>query len=92
MSVPGSTVPAMSYLTQNQPLGTPTWIDLGIPDLDRAMTFYGALFVWEVRCGTGGVRPLHPVLTLRGKPVAAIQAEPRSGRHGLLEERLLRDG
>ena len=46
MSVPGSTVPAMSHVTQNQPLGTPTWIDLAIPDLDRAMDFYGALFGW----------------------------------------------
>ena len=24
----------------NQPLGTPTWIDLGVPDLDRALAFY----------------------------------------------------
>ena len=30
----------MSYVTANQPNGTPTWIDLGIPDLDRAMEFY----------------------------------------------------
>ena len=41
----------MSYLTQNQPLGTPTWIDLGIPDLDRAMDFYGALFGWTFDVG-----------------------------------------
>ena len=27
----------MSLVTGNQPDGTPTWIDLGIPDLDRAM-------------------------------------------------------
>jgi uncharacterized protein len=26
-------------VTGNQPNGTPTWIDLGIPDLDRAMDF-----------------------------------------------------
>ena len=41
----------MSYVTQNQPDGTPTWIDLGIPDLDRAMEFYGALFGWEFEIG-----------------------------------------
>ncbi len=27
----------MSYVTENQPDGTPTWIDLGVPDLERAM-------------------------------------------------------
>ncbi len=41
----------MSHVTQNQPAGTPTWIDLGIPDLDRAMQFYGALFGWEFDVG-----------------------------------------
>ena len=29
----------MTELITKQPAGTPTWIDLGIPDLDRAMTF-----------------------------------------------------
>ncbi|MDT7582040.1 MAG: uncharacterized protein QOK35_3304, partial [Pseudonocardiales bacterium] len=37
----------MTHITQNQPDGTPTWIDLGIPDLERAMQFYGAVFGWE---------------------------------------------
>jgi predicted enzyme related to lactoylglutathione lyase len=37
----------MSQVTQNQPLGTPTWIDLGIADLERAKDFYGSLFAWE---------------------------------------------
>src|SRR5918997_5821587 len=41
----------MSHVTRNQPAGTPTWIDLGIPDLDRAMQFYGALFGWEFDVG-----------------------------------------
>ena len=41
----------MSYVHENQPDGTPTWIDLGIPDLDRAMDFYGALFGWEFDVG-----------------------------------------
>jgi hypothetical protein len=29
----------MSVVTGNQPDGTPTWIDLGIPELERAMAF-----------------------------------------------------
>ena len=33
----------MSFVTENQPDGTPTWIDLGVPDLERAMAFYGAI-------------------------------------------------
>ena len=37
----------MSVVTENQPDGTPTWIDLGVPDLDRALDFYGALFGWQ---------------------------------------------
>ena len=41
----------MSFVTENPPDGTPTWIDLGIPDLERAMAFYGALFGWEFEVG-----------------------------------------
>lgn len=36
----------MSRVTGNQPTGTPTWIDLRVPDLDRALEFYRALFGW----------------------------------------------
>ncbi len=39
----------MSCVTVNQPTGTPIWIDLGIPDLDRAMEFYGAVFGWSTQ-------------------------------------------
>jgi predicted enzyme related to lactoylglutathione lyase len=42
----------VSYVTSNQPDGTPTWIDLGIPDLDRAMAFYRALFGWDFDVGS----------------------------------------
>jgi uncharacterized protein len=57
----------------NQPLGTPTWLDLGIPDLDRALQFYGALFGWEFEIGpeeTGR----YTMCFLRGRRVAAISA------------------
>ncbi|GAA1528756.1 VOC family protein [Actinomadura kijaniata] len=33
--------------TSNAPEGTPTWLDLGIPDIERARRFYGGLFGWE---------------------------------------------
>ena len=41
----------MSHVNANQPDGTPTWIDLGIPDLEGAMRFYGALFGWDFEVG-----------------------------------------
>lgn len=65
----------MSEVTTNQPLGTPTWIDLGIPDLDKAMSFYGALFGWEFDVGpeeTGR----YTMCRLRGKAVAALMPNP----------------
>jgi uncharacterized protein len=65
----------MSYVTANQPTGTPTWIDLGIPDLDRAMEFYGAVFGWEFDVGpeqTGR----YTMCLLGGRPVAAIAPNP----------------
>ena len=65
----------MSEVTTNQPLGTPTWVDLGIPDLDRAMEFYGALFGWMFDVGpeeTGR----YTMCLLRGEPVVAIMPNP----------------
>lgn len=37
----------MSERTSYEP-GTPCWVDLGSPDLDASIEFYGALFGWEV--------------------------------------------
>jgi predicted enzyme related to lactoylglutathione lyase len=61
----------MSEVTTPQPTGTPVWIDLGIPDLNRAMEFYGPVFGWEFQVGppeTGG----YTMCLLDGKPVAAL--------------------
>ena len=33
-------------MTSYEP-GTPSWIDIGVPDLGAAMSFYGGLFGWE---------------------------------------------
>ncbi|BCL29912.1 VOC family protein [Streptomyces aurantiacus] len=72
----------MSHVTNNQPDGTPTWIDLRVPDLDRASAFYGALFGWEYTSGAAGGPDaaggsgLGTVCLLRGKPVAAIAQAP----------------
>ncbi|HSS04305.1 MAG TPA: VOC family protein [Solirubrobacterales bacterium] len=37
----------MSERTSYAP-GTPSWVDLGSPDLDASIDFYGALFGWDV--------------------------------------------
>jgi predicted enzyme related to lactoylglutathione lyase len=37
----------MSQMTTYAP-GTPSWVDLGSPDLDSSAEFYGALFDWDV--------------------------------------------
>ena len=65
----------MSELSTAQPAGTPTWIDLGIPDLDRAMAFYGALFGWEFEVGPEE-SGRYTMCLLRGRPVAAIMPNP----------------
>ena len=55
----------------NQPLGTPTWIDLGVPDLDRALTFYGAVLGWDFDVGPEEFGQ-YTMCFLRGRRVAAI--------------------
>jgi uncharacterized protein len=66
---------AMSLVTENQPEGTPTWIDLAIPDLERAMGFYGPLFGWEFRVGPQETMPSAQCL-LGGRRVAALARHP----------------
>ena len=68
----------MSHVTQNQPDGTPTWIDLGIPDLDRAMAFYGALFGWEFEVGVPEYGH-YTIALLDGRRVAGLAPNPDPG-------------
>lgn len=55
------------------PAGMPSWVDLGSPDIDAAVTFYAGLFGWDVPDSThpdqtGGYRIAH----LRGRPAAGL--------------------
>lgn len=68
----------MSRIKTNQPLGTPTWIDLGIPDLDRAMEFYGAVFGWEFEVGPADYG-YYTLCRIDGLRVAAIMPNPDPG-------------
>jgi uncharacterized protein len=68
----------MSLVTENQPDGTPTWIDLAIPDPERAMGFYEALFGWEFQVGVPETMRYTPCL-LGGRRVAALAENPDPG-------------
>jgi predicted enzyme related to lactoylglutathione lyase len=51
--------------------GTPSWVDIGVPDMDAAVAFYGGLFGWEFGESTedtGGYR----IAFLDGKDVAGF--------------------
>jgi predicted enzyme related to lactoylglutathione lyase len=61
----------MGTRDSNWPQGTPCWVDLGIPDIDRARIFYSAVFGWVIPEGspeTGG----YTVATLKGSDAAGI--------------------
>ena len=63
------------------PPGTPSWVDLGSPDVDASARFYGGLFGWEAaEAGppeeTGGYR----MFTLRGKQVAGLGPLQQEGQ------------
>lgn len=57
-------------MTEYEP-GTPSWVDLGTPEVDRAANFYSELFGWRVEEGppeAGGYR----MAVLRERPVAGL--------------------
>lgn len=66
----------MSHVSQNQPLGTPTWVDLGIPDLARGQEFYQALFGWDFHD-----RPGYSIALLDGRKVAGMAGSAEGPDH-----------
>ncbi|MFQ6327770.1 VOC family protein [Nocardia sp. CWNU-33] len=62
----------MTVITQAPPNGTPTWVDLGIPDHRRAMEFYGAVFGWEFGEEGPPETGNYTMCLVQGKPVAAL--------------------
>lgn len=71
----------MSERTSYAP-GTPSWVELGgIPDIEKAVAFYGDLFGWDTpepenAEQTGGYRQA----MLRGKPVAGMMPLMQEGQ------------
>lgn len=53
------------------PEGTPCWVDLGVADIDKAISFYSAQFGWDVVKGGAEVGG-YSVATLGGRNVAGI--------------------
>ena len=60
----------MTEVTAHAP-GTPSWVDIGVPDIGAAATFYTGLFGWETE-DMGEEAGHYTMCLLRGKPVAAI--------------------
>jgi predicted enzyme related to lactoylglutathione lyase len=63
------------------PAGTPSWVDLGTPDIDASVSFYGGLFGWGVPASenpeqTGGYR----IATLNAKPAAGLMPLMQEGQ------------
>jgi predicted enzyme related to lactoylglutathione lyase len=58
--------------------GVPSWVDLGVPDIGKAIEFYSGLFGWQIEQGpaeAGG----YSMCLLRGKPVAGIGPQMNPG-------------
>lgn len=60
------------------PGGTPSWVDLGSPDVAAAAAFYRRLFGWEAVDGGPDSGGYH-MLLLRGKPVAGLGPQQNPG-------------
>jgi len=56
----------------NYQAGTPSWTDLGSPDIAASAEFYGRLFGWDVAEPGGPETGGYRMCMLKGKPVAGI--------------------
>ncbi|XRQ15623.1 VOC family protein [Actinomadura welshii] len=65
----------MTRVTSNPPEGTPSWLDIGVPDMERAKAFYGPLLGWEFHDAGPEAGHYHQCV-LRGEPVAGMMQNP----------------
>jgi uncharacterized protein len=61
----------MTKMTENHPYGTPCWVDIGVPDIRRAIEFYGAVFGWDITEGPAESGH-YSMCRVDGRQVAAI--------------------
>lgn len=57
------------------PDGTPSWVDLMVPDQAKAVAFYSSLFGWDVHTG-GEESGFYGMAALQDRPVAGIGQPP----------------
>ncbi|MFJ7210185.1 VOC family protein [Amycolatopsis sp. NPDC098790] len=65
----------MLFRDERWPDGTPSWVDLMVPDQAKAVAFYSGLFGWDVRTG-GDETGFYGMAELSGRPVAGIGQIP----------------
>jgi predicted enzyme related to lactoylglutathione lyase len=58
--------------------GTPSWVDIGTPDLEGAIAFYSALFGWLIEVGDPEMGR-YSMATIDGKVVAALADQQQPG-------------
>jgi uncharacterized protein len=61
----------MAERTSYKP-GTPSWVDIGVPDTAKAAEFYGALFGWDAAIDPRPEAGGYGMFTLRGLNVAGL--------------------
>ncbi|MEV6829756.1 VOC family protein [Amycolatopsis sp. NPDC051102] len=65
----------MVFREERWPDGTPSWVDLMVPDQAKAVAFYSGLLGWDVQRG-GEETGFYGMAELRGRPVAGIGQTP----------------
>ncbi|MEU0789654.1 VOC family protein [Amycolatopsis sp. NPDC005961] len=65
----------MLFRDEPWPDGTPSWVDLMVPDQAKAVAFYSGLFGWDVQAG-GEETGFYGMAQLSGRPVAGIGQTP----------------
>ncbi len=58
--------------------GTPSWVDIGTPDVQAAGEFYSALFGWDIEYGPAEMGH-YSMARLRGLDVAALADQQTPG-------------
>ncbi|MFJ1761908.1 VOC family protein [Amycolatopsis sp. NPDC088138] len=65
----------MLFRDEPWPEGTPSWVDLMVPDQAKAVAFYSGLFGWDVQAG-GEETGFYGMAMVAGRPVAGIGRTP----------------
>ncbi|GLY41523.1 glyoxalase [Amycolatopsis sp. NBRC 101858] len=65
----------MLFRDEPWPEGTPSWVDLMVPDQAKAVAFYSGLFGWDVQTG-GEETGFYGMALVAGRPVAGIGQTP----------------